>query len=117
MVCLAGGGSPSSSAFFLVCFSFLLDTTAGALKIYQTGAQPLKYEMNHVERQAVYGAPEDQFKARRVGRRADGSSAGASTGRRLRVHRRAWSYQIDTWKHAQRLILVVVDQPDPKTGQ
>jgi len=26
-------------------------------------------------------------------------------------------YQIDTWKHAQRLILVVVDQPDPKTGQ
>ena len=27
------------------------------------------------------------------------------------------SYQIDTWQHAQRLILVVVDQPDPKTGQ
>lgn len=26
-------------------------------------------------------------------------------------------YQIDTWQHAQRLILVVVDQPDPKTGQ
>ena len=27
------------------------------------------------------------------------------------------SYQVDTWKHAQRLILVVVDQPDPVTGQ
>ena len=27
------------------------------------------------------------------------------------------SYQIDTWQHAQRLILVVVDQPDSKTGQ
>lgn len=27
------------------------------------------------------------------------------------------SYQVDSWKHAQRLILVVVDQPDPKTGQ
>ena len=26
-------------------------------------------------------------------------------------------YQIDSWKHAQRLILVVVDQPDPHTGQ
>jgi len=26
-------------------------------------------------------------------------------------------YQIDTWKHAQRLILVVVDQADPQTGQ
>ncbi|WP_436714664.1 IS1380 family transposase [Roseiconus lacunae] len=26
-------------------------------------------------------------------------------------------YQIDSWTHAQRLILVVVDQPDPKTGQ
>lgn len=26
-------------------------------------------------------------------------------------------YQIDTWAYAQRLILVVVDQPDPKTGQ
>ena len=25
--------------------------------------------------------------------------------------------QIDTWQHAQRLILVVVDQPDSKTGQ
>jgi hypothetical protein len=27
------------------------------------------------------------------------------------------SYQIDTWKHAQRLILVVVDKPDSATGQ
>ena len=27
------------------------------------------------------------------------------------------SYQIDSWRHAQRLILVVVDQPDPVTGQ
>ena len=27
------------------------------------------------------------------------------------------SYKIDSWTHAQRLILVVVDQPDPKTGQ
>jgi len=26
-------------------------------------------------------------------------------------------YQVDTWKHAQRLILVVVDKPDPRTGQ
>lgn len=26
-------------------------------------------------------------------------------------------YQIDSWQHAQRLILVVVDQPDPQTGQ
>lgn len=26
-------------------------------------------------------------------------------------------YQIATWQHAQRLILVVVDQPDSKTGQ
>lgn len=26
-------------------------------------------------------------------------------------------YQADTWQHAQRLILVVVDQPDPATGQ
>src|SRR6056297_482482 len=27
------------------------------------------------------------------------------------------SYKIDSWTHAQRLILVVVDRPDPKTGQ
>lgn len=27
------------------------------------------------------------------------------------------AYQIDTWKHSQRLILVVVDKPDPQTGQ
>ncbi|QDT07022.1 hypothetical protein K227x_54470 [Rubripirellula lacrimiformis] len=27
------------------------------------------------------------------------------------------SYQVDSWAHAQRLILVVVDQPDSKTGQ
>ncbi|QDT07180.1 Transposase DDE domain protein [Rubripirellula lacrimiformis] len=27
------------------------------------------------------------------------------------------SYQVDSWAHAQRLILVVVDQPDFKTGQ
>ena len=27
------------------------------------------------------------------------------------------SYQIDTWQHSQRLILVVVDKPDPATGQ
>ncbi len=27
------------------------------------------------------------------------------------------SYQIDTWQHAQRLILVVVDKPDSSTGQ
>lgn len=27
------------------------------------------------------------------------------------------SYQVDSWEHAQRLILVVVDQPDSKTGQ
>lgn len=27
------------------------------------------------------------------------------------------SYQIDTWKHAQRLILVIIDEPDPVTGQ
>ena len=27
------------------------------------------------------------------------------------------SYQVDSWGHAQRLILVVVDQPDPVTGQ
>lgn len=27
------------------------------------------------------------------------------------------NYQVDTWRHAQRLILVVVDQPDPTTGQ
>ena len=27
------------------------------------------------------------------------------------------AYQIDTWKHPQRLILVVVDQPDTGTGQ
>lgn len=26
-------------------------------------------------------------------------------------------YQVDTWNHAQRLILVVVDSPDPATGQ
>lgn len=26
-------------------------------------------------------------------------------------------YQIDSWRHAQRLILVVVDRPDPITGQ
>jgi hypothetical protein len=26
-------------------------------------------------------------------------------------------YQVDTWKHGQRLILVVVDNPDPATGQ
>lgn len=26
-------------------------------------------------------------------------------------------YQVDTWRHSQRLILVVVDQPDPVTGQ
>jgi len=26
-------------------------------------------------------------------------------------------YQADTWRRSQRLILVVVDQPDPKTGQ
>jgi hypothetical protein len=26
-------------------------------------------------------------------------------------------YQPESWRHAQRLILVVVDQPDPKTGQ
>ena len=26
-------------------------------------------------------------------------------------------YQADGWKHAQRLILVVIDEPDPKTGQ
>jgi hypothetical protein len=26
------------------------------------------------------------------------------------------SYQIDTWQYAPRLILVVVDQPDSKTG-
>lgn len=27
------------------------------------------------------------------------------------------SYQAEGWKHAQRLILVIIDQPDPKTGQ
>jgi hypothetical protein len=27
------------------------------------------------------------------------------------------SYQAGTWKHAQRLILVIIDRPDPKTGQ
>lgn len=27
------------------------------------------------------------------------------------------SYQAGSWQHAQRLILVVVDRPDPKTGQ
>jgi len=27
------------------------------------------------------------------------------------------NYQVDTWQHAQRLILVVVDRPDPETGQ
>ena len=26
-------------------------------------------------------------------------------------------YQAQSWKHAQRLVLVVVDRPDPKTGQ
>jgi hypothetical protein len=26
-------------------------------------------------------------------------------------------YQAQTWKHSQRLVLVVVDRPDPKTGQ
>ncbi len=26
-------------------------------------------------------------------------------------------YQAESWRHAQRLLLVVVDQPDPKTGQ
>jgi hypothetical protein len=26
-------------------------------------------------------------------------------------------YQAESWKHAQRLLLVIVDQPDPKTGQ
>jgi hypothetical protein len=26
-------------------------------------------------------------------------------------------HQAESWRHAQRLILVVVDQPDPKTGQ
>ncbi len=26
-------------------------------------------------------------------------------------------YQAETWRHSQRLILVVVDKPDPKTGQ
>lgn len=27
------------------------------------------------------------------------------------------SYKAESWRHAQRLILVVVDRPDPKTGQ
>jgi hypothetical protein len=27
------------------------------------------------------------------------------------------SYQAGTWKHAQRLVLVIIDRPDPKTGQ
>jgi hypothetical protein len=27
------------------------------------------------------------------------------------------SHQAGTWKHAQRLILVIIDRPDPKTGQ
>jgi hypothetical protein len=27
------------------------------------------------------------------------------------------AYQADSWKHSQRLILVVVDRPDPQTGQ
>ena len=27
------------------------------------------------------------------------------------------SYQADSWQHSQRLILVVVDKPDPQTGQ
>ena len=27
------------------------------------------------------------------------------------------SYKAETWRHSQRLILVVVDKPDPKTGQ
>jgi hypothetical protein len=26
-------------------------------------------------------------------------------------------YQAESWRHAQRLVLVVVDRPDPKTGQ
>ena len=26
-------------------------------------------------------------------------------------------YQAEPWRHAQRLILVVVDQPDPRSGQ
>lgn len=26
-------------------------------------------------------------------------------------------YQAESWRHAQRVILVIVDQPDPKTGQ
>lgn len=27
------------------------------------------------------------------------------------------SYRVETWRHAQRLVLVVVDKPDPRTGQ
>lgn len=27
------------------------------------------------------------------------------------------SYQAETWKHPQRVILVIIDRPDPKTGQ
>jgi hypothetical protein len=27
------------------------------------------------------------------------------------------SYQAETWQHPQRVILVIIDQPDPKTGQ
>jgi hypothetical protein len=27
------------------------------------------------------------------------------------------SYQAGTWKHPQRLVLVIIDRPDPKTGQ
>jgi hypothetical protein len=27
------------------------------------------------------------------------------------------AYQADSWRHAQRVILVIVDRPDPKTGQ
>jgi len=27
------------------------------------------------------------------------------------------AYQAESWRHAQRLLLVVVDRPDPKTGQ
>jgi len=27
------------------------------------------------------------------------------------------SYRVPSWRHAQRLILVIVDQPDPRTGQ
>jgi hypothetical protein len=60
-----------------------------------------------------------RFSAERAGGKRENRSA-ALAMRYQEVPNGGWNrrgYQADSWRHAQLVILVIVDRPDPKTGQ